>query len=431
MKPKLDEEDKKPHFAKLKYHFGIKLVAFPSSDQKTTIKQNSDAARFVYNEFVALGREGWNLRHLEKSLLQNQACSSNREWFNRALKSVATRLKVIGDQLYNPTRLKQRFKWLDKNKRIDSMMLYATLNFYRASWNMFRKVHSAGIPKFHKKSNTQRYSTLKTNNNIRIVDQNHLKIPKVAKIRVTKIPDWLLNRTDIEIGGATVKMDAVGRYSISLTLGSDQAFKEELPKTNSTVGIDVNIENLYTDSFGSVVENPRFYQKQQKQLQREQRKLGKRAARAKKAHRSLRTAKNYQKQRKVVAALHRRIYNQRHNFLHHVSTALIKNHDLVVAEKLQGKNLLKNHALSQRIQDVGWGILIEDLAYKAELYGKEFTRVNPKMTTQTCHICGFVMGRDGTRKLTLANRTWTCPKCKTKHVRDHNAAINILNKATV
>lgn len=431
MKPKSDDEDKKPHFAKLKYHFGIKFVAYPSSDQKTTIKQNSDAARFVYNEFVALGREGWNLRRLEKSLLQNQACSSDPEWFDRALKSVATRLKVIGDQLYNPTRLKERFKWLDKNKRIDSMMLYATLNFYRASWNMFRKVHSTGIPKFHKKSDIQRYSTLKTTNNIRILDRKHVRIPKVGQIRVTKIPDWLLNRTDIEIGGATVKMDAVGRYSISLTLGSDQAFKEELPKTNSKVGIDVNVENLYTDSFGSVVENPRFYQKQLNLLRKEQRKLGKRAARAKKEHRPLRTAKNYQKQRKAVAGIHRRIYNQRQNFLHLVSTALIKNHDLVVVEKLQGKNLLKNHAMSQRIQDVGWGILFEDLAYKAELYGKEFTKVDPKMTTQTCHACGFVMGRSGTRKLTLADRKWTCPQCQTRHVRDRNAAINILNKATV
>jgi putative transposase len=110
---------------------------------------------------------------------------------------------------------------------------------------------------------------------------------------------------------------------------------------------------------------------------------------------------------------------------------LIKNHDLVVVEQLQGKNLLKNHALSQRLQDVGWGILFEYLAYKANLYGKEFVKVDPRLTTQTCHRCGFVMGRAGTRKLTLVDRTWTCPQCQTKHVRDYNAAINILNKATV
>ncbi|MCI2033854.1 MAG: transposase, partial [Lactobacillus sp.] len=322
-------------------------------------------------------------------------------------------------------------KWLDKNKRLDAMMFYATLNFYRASWNMFRKVHATGIPKFHKKAANQRYSTLKTNNNIRILDQKHLQIPKIGQIRVVKLPDWLLNRTDIEIGSATVKMDAVGRYSISLTLGSEHAFKEEWPKTDAKVGIDVNVENLFTDSNGNVVENPRFYQKKLQQLRREQRKLGKRAARAKKEQRPLRTAKNYQKQRQVVAVIHRRIYNQRQNFLHLVSTTLIKNHDLVVVEQLQGKNLLKNHALSQRLQDVGWGILFEYLAYKANLYGKEFVKVDPRLTTQTCHRCGFVMGRAGTRKLTLVDRTWTCPQCQTKHVRDYNAAINILNKATV
>jgi putative transposase len=133
MKPKSEGKAKKPHFAKLNYHFGLKLVAYPSSDQKTTIKQNADAARFVYNEFVALGREAWNLRRLEKSLLQNQACSSNPDWFAQPLKLVAARLTVISNQLYNPTRLKKRFKWLAKNKRLDSMMFYATLNFYRAS----------------------------------------------------------------------------------------------------------------------------------------------------------------------------------------------------------------------------------------------------------------------------------------------------------
>ncbi len=374
IKPKSADKVRKPRFAKLDYHFGIKLVAFPSAAQKTIIKQNSDAARFVYNEFVALGREAWRLRRLEKSLLQNQACSTNPDWFEQPRQAVAAKLAVIGDQLYNPTYLKRRFKWLDKNKRLDSMMFYATLNFYRASWNMFRQVHSAGIPNFHKKSESQRYSTLKTSNSIRILDQKHLKIPKLGEIRVTKIPDWLLNRTDIEIGSATVKMDAVGRYSISLTLGSKQVFKEALPKTDSKVGIDVNVDNLFTDSFGDVVENPRFYQKQLQRLQREQRKLGKRAARAKQEHRPLRSANNYQKQRKVVAALHRRIYNQRQNFLHLISSALIKNHDLVVVEKLQGKNLLKNHALAQRLQDVGWGILFETSLIKPNSMAKNLRK---------------------------------------------------------
>ena len=65
---------------------------------------------------------------------------------------------------------------------------------------------------------------------------------------------------------------------------------------------------------------------------------------------------------------------------------------------------------------------------KAELYGRTFITVSPKNTTQTCSECGFVMGKDGTNKLTLKDREWTCPFCHTYHIRDWNAAKNILAK---
>ena len=80
------------------------------------------------------------------------------------------------------------------------------------------------------------------------------------------------------------------------------------------------------------------------------------------------------------------------------------------------------------IADVGWRSFLNMLAYKAELYGRQFITVSPENTTQTCHDCGFVMGSDGTEKLTLADRKWTCPQCHTHHIRDHNAALNILEK---
>ncbi|MDB6260981.1 transposase, partial [Lactobacillus amylovorus] len=88
-----------------------------------------------------------------------------------------------------------------------------------------------------------------------------------------------------------------------------------------------------------------------------------------------RLAKNYQKQRLIVAKLHDKIRRQRNDFLQVLSTALIKNHDLVVAEELRNRNLLKNHALSQSISDVGWRSFLNMLAYKADLYGKEFLTI--------------------------------------------------------
>ena len=69
------------------------------------------------------------------------------------------------------------------------------------------------------------------------------------------------------------------------------------------------------------------------------------------------------------------------------------------------------------------------LAYKAELYGKEFITIDPKYTTQRCHQCGTIMGHNGYRKLRLADREWDCPMCQTHHIRDWNAAINIIEKA--
>ncbi|WP_203622952.1 RNA-guided endonuclease InsQ/TnpB family protein, partial [Limosilactobacillus fermentum] len=94
----------------------------------------------------------------------------------------------------------------------------------------------------------------------------------------------------------------------------------------------------------------------------------------------------------------------------------------------RSKNMLKNHALAMSIADVGWRTFLEMLTYKAGLYGRQFITVNPKNTTQTCHDCGFVMGTGSTKKLTLADREWTCPKCHVHHIRDHNAAQNILTK---
>lgn len=91
--------------------------------------------------------------------------------------------------------------------------------------------------------------------------------------------------------------------------------------------------------------------------------------------------------------------------------------------------MLKNHALAKSIADVGWRTFIQKLTYKAELYGKTFVTIDPKYTTQMCHDCGYIMGYDDkNEKLQLKDRRWTCPQCGTFHIRDHNAALNILLK---
>ena len=192
------------------------------------------------------------------------------------------------------------------------------------------------------------------------------------------------------------------------------------------VGIDVNIENYYIDSNGNVIPNPTFYRKAEKKLIKAQKKLSRKAEAAKRDDRSLNESKNYQKQRLKLSKISSNIQRQREQYAHIQSKNIVKNHDLIVVEDLKTKNMMKNHNIAKAVADVSWYQFFSMLEYKSLLYGKTFIKVPPKNTTQTCSTCGFIL--KDKNKLTLKDREWACPKCKTHHIRDHNAAINILNK---
>ena len=406
--------------AKMKYHYGLKMRCYPSDQQKQLIKINSDVSRFIYNEMVAINKELMQIRRVKLPI-----------------DIVQDRINQL-TMRQNAKQMSNHYQFLE-DKRIDSLTKANAIQNYRKAWNAFRKVHSAGVPKFHRKSYRWRYQTncqypgkktaLLTNGTVRFLDNRHVKVPKIGLLRVAGSQARLLKRMcETRIGTVTLTKDSADRFFLSMQLASDESFVKITKATHGHVGIDLNTDNFLTDSEGNIVPNPRYYRTIKDKLAKEQRILSRRQQRAKKEHRSLRDSKNYQKQRLLVAKLHAKVMNQRHNFLQQISTALIKNHDLVVAEELRSENMLKNHALALSISDVGWRTFLGMLAYKAKLYGRQFITINPRNTTQTCHNCGFVMGTNGTDKLTLDDRNWTCPNCGIHHIRDWNAAKNILDK---
>ena len=406
--------------AKMKYHYGLKMRCYPSDQQKQLIKINSDASRFIYNEMVAIGKELIQLRRVKLPI-----------------DTVQDRIKQL-TMRQNAKQMSNHYQFLE-DKRIDSLAKANAIQNYRKAWNAFRKVHATGVPKFHRKSYRWRYQTncqypgqktaLLTNGTVCFLDNSHVKVPKIGLLRVAGSQARLLKRMcETRIGTVTLTKDPADHFFLSMQLASDQTFVQVVKTTQDPVGIDLNTDNFLTDSNGNIVPNPQYYRTIKGKLAKEQRILSRRQQRAKKEHRSLQDSKNYQKQCLLVAKLHAKVMNQRHNFLQQISTALIKNHDLVVAEELRSKNMLKNHALALSISDVGWRTFLGMLAYKAKLYGRRFITINPRNTTQTCRDCGFVMGTNGTDKLTLDDREWTCPNCGVHHIRDWNAAKNILDK---
>lgn len=406
--------------AQLEYHYGLKVRIYPSDHQKQTIKVNSDASRFIYNEMVAIDKELWQLNRVKLPI-----------------DTVQDRIQQLKLRR-NAKQISNHFQYLE-DKRIDSLAKANAIQNYYKAWKAFRKVHGTGVPKFHRKSYVWRYQTncqylkqktaLLTNGTVHFEDRKHIVIPKLGRLRI-KGSQWrLLDRQgETRIGTVTIFKDATNRFFLSLQLGSDTPFVSKLNRANKQIGIDLNTKNFLTTSDGQTITNPRYYRTIKGKLAKAQHILSCRQRRAKREQRSLRESKNYQKQRLLVAKIHARVFDRRYDFLQRTSTTLIKNQDLVVAEELRSKNLLKNHALAMSIADVGWRSFLNMLAYKADLYGRQFITVDPKNTTQTCHDCGFVMGSGGTKKLTLADRKWTCPQCHIHHIRDHNAALNILEK---
>ena len=429
----------------LTYNFGIKLRIYPSSQQKKMIKQNYDAQRFAYNEYVGANRLIYQISKTSRMRQLHGILPFASPLLNDHEAEQANLLIKLRERIATVTNLKHTYAFL-QNKELDSLALANAKQNYNKAWSNYHQI-GHGIPQFHKKSNEWSYQTNSmyvnnpkhpkkdaylTNGTVRFIDLHHIRVPKLGILRIAGLRNLIKERINKQIptriGTVTLKKTAAGDFTLSLQLASDVPFVKHLPKNSQAIGIDLNLDNFLTESNGSMVNNPRYYRKSKKKLAKLQRILNRRERRAKKRKCKLANAKNYQKQRKKVAKLQAHVKQQRQNFLHLLSTTLVKNHDLVVAEELRSKNLLKNYKLAQSISDVGWRTFLTMLSYKANLYGKEFYTIDPKYTTQRCSHCGTIMGHNGYDKLTLKDREWTCPICQTHHIRDWNAAINIIEK---
>ena len=314
-----------------------------------------------------------------------------------------------------PAKYKKEFPFL---KEVDSLALAnAQLNLDKAYKNFFRD-KSVGFPRFKSKKNpVQSYTTNNQNGTVALIDSKFIKVPKLkslVRIKLHRQPKGMIK-------SATISRHASGKYYISLLCKEEI---NELPKTNSAIGIDLGITDFAILSDGQKIDNHKFTSKMEKKLKREQRKLSKRALLAKNKGIPLSEAKNYQKQKRKVARLHEKVMNQRTDFLNKLSTEIIKNHDIICIEDLNVKGMLRNHKLARSISDVSWSSFVAKLQYKADWYGREIIKVDTWFpSSQICSECGH---KDGKKSLDI--REWTCPICHTHHDRDINASINILTE---
>ncbi|MFF4541969.1 RNA-guided endonuclease InsQ/TnpB family protein [Streptomyces aureus] len=207
---------------------------------------------------------------------------------------------------------------------------------------------------------------------------------------------------------ATVSRDAAGRWFVSLLC---QDTITTVPAATAAVGIDAGITSLVTLSTGEKIANPRHERRDRARLARAQRELSRKA----------KGSANRAKARRKVAKVHARIADRRRDFLHKLSTRLVRENQTVVIEDLSVRNLLKNGKLARAVSDASWTELRSMLEYKCAWYGRELVVIDRWFpSSKLCGGCGAVR-----EKLPLHVRAWTCG-CGAVHDRDVNAARNIL-----
>ena len=206
----------------------------------------------------------------------------------------------------------------------------------------------------------------------------------------------------------TVIKDAANRYFVSFVLEVNPVL---LPDNGQAVGVDLGIIDFAALSNGEKIKSPKPLKTKLKRLRKCQRNLA----------RKQKGSKRREKARLRVAKLHAKVKDTRTDFLHKLSTRLIRENQTIILEDLNTSGMLKNPRLSRAISDLGWRSFRTMLEAKSVMYGREFRVISRwEPTSQRCSCCGEIGGKKG-----LSVREWSCLFCGSIHDRDINAAINI------
>jgi putative transposase len=355
---------------KLRYQYRI----YPTQQQQYDLARLFGCCRVVYNDALALSRLAEKLpknSDLQKTCITLAKKTEHREWLGE-VSNIPLQQSVID----LGTAFKNYFDSLKGSRK-------------------GRKVHP---PKFKKRKGKQsarfRIGGFSVKNTGRVSRPSEkLSLAKIGLIEVV----WSRDLPS-EASSVTVIKDAADRYFASFVVEVEPIL---LPDNGQSIGIDLGIIDFATFDTGEKIKSPKPLKRRLKKLHKAQRKHA----------RTTKGGKRRERAGQRVAKIHAKISDVRKDFLHKLSTRIIRENQTIVLEDLAVSNMVKNRKLSRAISDLGWRSFRTMLEAKSVMYGRDFRVISRwEPTSQRCSCCGEIGG-----KKELGIREWECLFCGAVH----------------
>lgn len=354
-----------------------KVRAYPDAEQTAVLSRTFGCVRLVWNKTLAVRQERYTTEGRYTSYRETDAALSR--W-----------------------KKDPNLAFLSE---VSSVPLQQTLRHQQAAFQSFFDKRGR-YPRF--KSRRGRQSAHYTRSAFRMKPDGLWLAKTSSPLRVAwSWPDIDMARLHPTM--VIVSREPDGRWYVTFSVDTDDP--EPMPPNGETVGVDVGLTDFAVLSTGERIPNPRHMGKKARRLARYQRMMA----------RKQKGSANRAKAKKKVARTHSKVRAARRDFLHKISTDLVRRYDRIGVEDLAVTNMIANRRLARAISDTGWADFRSMLEYKAERAGRHVVAVDRFYpSSKTCSSCGHLLAT-----LSLSTRNWTCPGCGTRHDRDVNAAKNI------
>ena len=369
----------------MKKNKAYKFRIYPNESQKELLAKTFGCSRLVFNYYL----------------------DKKQKLYEESKKTMS-----LTDCIKDLVDLKKEKEFLYE---VDSISLQQSIRHLDTAFSNFFKNKEVGYPKFKsKKDHNYSYSTVNVNNNIKIIDNRHITLPKIGII-YSKIHRDIPSSYILK--SATILQVPSGKYYVSLLFEYEEYVKEK--EINKIVSLDYSQRNLYISSdkyLETKQDYLRYYEKNIDRIKYLSRRLS-----------NCKVGSNrYNKMRIKINKLYEHISNKRKDFLNKESSLIAKKYDLVIIEDLNMLEMSQNkeYELSKRISDNSWHMFTSMLKYKLEEKGGKLLKVDKYYpSSKLCSNCGYY-----NKDLTLSNRYWTCPNCGLRHNRDKNATYNLIKE---